>query len=237
MAEQQTRQKIVDSNEPGEMRTKLLELGWEQRRLIAGDYWFHTHDFKKVGMERKTVNDLLSSIGDRLSRQLEMQLEHYDLNILLIEGSWQMASPSRTVVTPRGLEYHTWSMVWNYLRRWQDKGITLELTVNEGHTVQRLNELFALYQKPYSLSGVSKEFTDDRVLAFPSGSRGKTAMACLTQFGSLVDVAVANPQELAKVEGIGEKKSWQIYNHFHKGEVETGLPVKAQELAEQVRLI
>lgn len=129
-----------------------------------------------------------------------------------------MVSPSQKLIDGRGIEYHTWSMVWNFLRRWQDKGFTLELTVNEGHTIQRLNELYALYQKPYSLSSVSNAFPDDRVLAFPSGCRGKTAMNCLNWFGTLLDVAKAPASELIKVPDIGDKKAALIYNHFHSGE-------------------
>jgi ERCC4-type nuclease len=212
--------KVCDSNEPGEIRMKLLETGWEQRKLLIGDYWFFTHDYKKVGIERKEINDFLASMGDRLTRQLETLLEHYDLRILLIEGSWKTVTPAMSIVSSRGIEYQTWTMVWNYIRRFQDKGITLELTVNEGHTIQRLNELYALYQKPYSLSGASKDFTDDRVLAFPSGCRGKTAMDCLEYFGSLARVVAQYPGDLIQVKGIGEKKAKLIYNHFHKGEAQ-----------------
>ena len=236
--EQQVRQKIMDAAEPGEIRMKLYEVGWEQRKLLTGDYWFFTHDFKKVGIERKAISDLMGSLGDRLTRQLENMLDHFDLNILLIEGSWQTVRPTQKLITGRGIEYQTWSMVWNYLRRWQDKGVTLELTINEGHTIQRLNELYALYQKPYSLAGMSKEFTDDRVLAFPSGCRGKTAMTCIEHFGSLLDTALASPHELEAVDGVGEKKSWLIYDHFHKGEMGLVLKVKPGKLeSEQPKLM
>ena len=211
--------KIVDSNEPGEMRMKLIETGWEQRHLSIGDYWWFTHDYKKVGVERKAIGDLLASIGDKLSRQLENMLDHYDLNILLLEGSWQKVSTGE-LITARGIQYQTWTMVWNYLRRWQDKGITLELTINEGHTIHRLNELYALYQKPYSLSAGTRDVADERVLAFPSGCRGKTGIDCLAYFGSLADIANAFPDELEEVEGIGSKRAELIYNHFHKGETE-----------------
>jgi len=214
--EQQSRQKVMDSNEPGEIRMKLWESGWQQQRLLAGDYWWFTHDFKKTGVERKTVDDLLGSIGDRLSRQLENMLEHYSINILLIEGSWKKVSPTNKIISSRGIEYHTWSMVWNYLRRWQDKGFTLELTINEGHTIQRLNELYALYQKAYSLSGKSREFTDDRVLALPSGCRGKSGMLVLQTLGSLRSVGEASVEKLVTIEGIGEKRAKLIHNHFNR---------------------
>lgn len=224
--EQKIREKVVDSAEPGVIREKLLETGWLQKRLFAGDFFFFTHDFKKVGVTRKRIDDLLGSLsgtksedGKRrypLPKQLEEMLDEYPILIFLLEGSWKMVSPTQSIISNRGIEYHTWSMVWNFLRRWQDKGFTLELTVNEGHTIKRLNELYAFYQKPYSLSSATRDFTDDRVLSFPSGCRGKTAMQCLGHFGSLVEVAVAVPEELVKVEGIGEKKAWLIYNHFHR---------------------
>lgn len=238
----QPRIKVMDAAEPGSIRMKLYEIGWEQRKLHSGDYWFFTHDYKKVGITRKTVQDLLNSIGDRFSKQLEEMLDYYDVLIILLEGSWKMVSPTSKIVGQRGIEYCTWSMVWNYLRRWQDKGFTLELTIDEGHTIQRLNELYALYQKPYSLSANTRDFTDDRILAFPSGSRGKTAMDCIEYFGSLVDVAVASPTELEQVNGVGEKKAWLIFNHFNKGIQsqmieETKETPRVREQVEQPKLV
>lgn len=212
--------KAFDDREPNYIRYELNKLGWEQRRLQIGDYWFFTHDFKKVGIERKTVEDLLSSLGERLSRQLEANLEHYAINILLLEGNWKKVSPSdQNLITNRGIVYQTWDMVWNYIRRFQDKGISLELTTNEGHTIHRLNELYALYQKTYSLASKSKDFTDDRVLAMPSGCRGKSGMKVIEELGSLKDVANAMPDELIEIEGIGKTKAQLIYNHFNRSNV------------------
>ena len=95
--------KIFDSREPGSIRMKLHEIGWQQQQLYTGDYWFFTHDFKKVGIERKEVNDFMQSIGDRLSRQLENMLDHYDKSVLLLEGSWQKVAATNNIVTTRGL--------------------------------------------------------------------------------------------------------------------------------------
>jgi len=212
------RRKIVDSNEPGILREKLLELGWEQQRLYTGDYSFFTGDYKKVGIERKEVGDLFNSLGDKLSRQLEQLLDQYDFRILLIEGSWKRLDSNEKVISGHGIERYTWDLVWNYLRRWQDKGVTLELTTSMGHTLRRLNSLYALYQKSFSLTGKSKEFGDDRILAFPSGCRGKTSLAVLEQFGSLRAVACASPEQLKSVKLVGDKKCTLIINHFQKGE-------------------
>lgn len=210
------RQRVMDSAEPGDIRYKLFEVGWEQKKLYTGDYYFFTHDYLKVGITRKTVEDLLKSIGEIFSKQLEEMIDHYDIKIILLEGSWKKVSTTDAIITGRGIAYQTWDMVWNYLRRWQDKGFTIELTINMGHTIQRLNALYALYQKPYSLSANTRKFTDDRVLAFPSGVRGQTAMNCLDKFGSLRLVSEATVKQLLEINMVGSKKAQLIFNHFNR---------------------
>jgi ERCC4-type nuclease len=211
------RSKIVDSREPDIIRNKLIEYGWQQQLLYSGDYMLHTHDFKRLGITRKRVEDLLASIGERFSKQLEEMLDSYDKYIILLEGSWRMVNPANNLLTNRGVSYNTWDSIWNYLRRWQDKGFTIEITVDEGHTIQRLNAIYALYQKEYSMSAKSKDFTDDRILAFPSGCRGQTAKNCLEKFGSLVTVGQQTTEALKTVEKIGDKKARLIFDHFHRG--------------------
>lgn len=207
--------KIVDTREPIEIREKLLEIGWQQKAMTSGDYFFYSHDFKKIGIERKTVDDLLTSIGDRLARQLEQCFDFYDTTILIIEGSWKAVSEQDNIVSGRGIERSTWKSIWNYLHQFKRKGLIDELTVNEGHTIKRVNELYALYQKTYSTSGKSKDFDDDRILAFPSGVRGKTAIDCLNKFGSLKAVINAKPEEYLEVNNVGYKKAEKMWHHFN----------------------
>lgn len=212
--EQQVRIKIADCNEPWEIRDRLLQTGWETARLYSADYWFFTHDFKKVGIERKTVPDLLNAIGQRLSNQLEKMAEHYDYKILLLEGSWKTIA--NQVITSQGVTNWYMSQVWNYLRSWWDKGFTPELTTGINHTIRRLNELYAYYQKPYHTGGVNRTtFNDDRVLAFPTGCRGKTGLKVL-EGRSLREVACMSPESLMNTDGIGKHKAISIYDHFNK---------------------
>ena len=205
--------KLVDTREPGELRTKLIELGWQQKYMFSADFAFLTHSYQKVGITRKSVDDMLGSINETWSKQLEEMLEFYDIRIILIEGSWNRIRPS--FVSSVG-NYLTWAGIWNYLRRWQDKGFTLELTASSTHTVKRLNELYALYQKSYSLSSMTHKFTDDRVLAFPSGSRGKTAQQILDNGKSLADIAIMSTEELKTYNKIGDKKASLIVEHFNR---------------------
>jgi len=213
--------KYVDTREPdtkkAELRTKLVETGWFSKWLLNGDFYFLTHDYKKVGITRKSTDDLIGSINEKWAKQLDGMLDFYDIRKILIEGSWTKIKPSY-VIGYNGISHLTWDNIWDYLNRWMDKGFTLELTLSIEHTIHRLNRLYAIYQKPYSLTSKSNIYTDDRVLAFPSGCRGKTSLAVLEQFGSLRAVACASPDQLQNVKLVGAKKASLIVTHFQKGE-------------------
>lgn len=226
---EQARVKRVDSREPATIVDKLVETGWERKPLYSGDYFFHTIDFKKVGIARKTISDLLSSISKKpnpekpgqkeksFGQHLEEMADYYDVKIILLEGSWQIMSPSQHIVSARGIEYYTWDMVWNFLRTWQDRGYSIELTINEGHTIQRLNALYAYYQKPYHTGALPHNWAgDDRVLAMPSGCRGKTGLKLLEELGSLQAIANTDYNRLLSIEGIGEKRAERIVLHFRR---------------------
>lgn len=206
--------RIVDSREPAIIRDKLLEYGWEQEQLYSADYWFFSHGFKKVGITRKSTGDLVNSLGEHFAKQLEEMLDYYDYNILLVEGSWKQIWDNVSMY--RDVNYDQRQQILNYLHRWQQKGFILEITSSEGNTIKRLNELYALYQKEASLSSKTREFSDDRVLAFPAGSRGQTALAILDKFKSLRAVGQASTDELKTVKNVGDKKAQSIFNHFRR---------------------
>lgn len=228
---EQTRIKRADSNEPSSIVDKLLLTGWERKPMYSGDYFFHAVDYKKVGITRKTVEDLLSSIGHKpnpekpgrkeksFGQHLEEMADYYDIKIIILEGSWRKVSPEQYIVSRRGIEYYTWDMAWNFLRTWQDRGYGIELTINEGHTIQRLNALYAYYQKPSHTGGLNARSLvgDDRVLAFPSGCRGKTGLKLLEELGSLQAIANTSFDKLLAVDGIGDKRAESIVMHFRRG--------------------
>ena len=61
MNEQREKIKIVDTREPGIIREKLLELGWTQKTMEVSDYWFFDNEYKKIGIERKEINDFMNN--------------------------------------------------------------------------------------------------------------------------------------------------------------------------------
>ncbi len=206
--------------------------------MFCGDYWFMTHDFKRFGITRKTTEDLLNSIflSDNKAHdlgkhpfkmQLDEMLDRYDIRKILIEGSW------RRIFGDDITRKH----VWNFLDMWQDKGFTLEITTDIEMTIKRLNELYTKYQEPYTLAANTKGFIDDRILAFPSGCRGKTAKECLEVFGSLTNVGLATPEKLTVVPGIGMKKAISISEHFNKIASESDIIKQIKEENEKKDLL
>ena len=209
--------KVVDSREPDQIRTRMLELGWWQQKLQSGDFTFYTCQYHKVGITRKTTDDCLSSLNENFAKQLEEMLDLYDICIILIEKPWMWAGNNQ-MVSSRGLERVVKKGVLNYIHRWQAKGFILERTVDWEDTVDRLNELYALYQHPYSLSARSKGYADERLLALPSGLRGKAGEALL-EGRTLLDIANMSPEQILalKINNIGEKRTNLIFEHFRKG--------------------
>ena len=208
--------RVVDSREPPALKELLLMAGWSTKTLYSADFAFFSHDFKKVGISRKAVPDLLASMDQAFSKQLEEMADYYDIKIILIEGMMQTFGPEQYITLPAiGLQRHTLREVRNWLRRWQDKGFGTERTNDIPDTTRRLNELYALYQKPYSLSAKSKGYSDERLLSLPSGMRGKSGKDLL-KGRSLRQIAGMTAEELSTIDGIGPKRADSIVQHFNK---------------------
>ena len=194
----------VDTREPWNLRALMLETGWEQNTLSSGDFVFDTHDNMRVGITRKTFDDLFNSIGEVFAHQLDIMLSEFPINIFLLEGSPDF---SDTRYTPKEVK--------NWLHRWQAKGFILERSNCLEYTADRLNQLYALYQKPYSRSSGSRKYIDDRVLAMPSGMRGKKGEKLLSMW-SLRDIACMSIKTLEEIDGLGPTLAGRVYQHFNR---------------------
>lgn len=213
--------RYVDSREPDKnsmgLRNELIKMGWIQTRLQHGDFMFWTCHYHKVGITRKATYDFLNSLGENFSKQLEQMLEVYDICIMLIENPWVWVGDKSQMVGANDIKRITKEAILNYIHRFQAKGFVLERTANLNDTIVRLNELYALYQKPYSLSARSKGYADERLLGLPSGLRGK-AGENLLEGRCLRDIANMSRDELLelKIEGIGAKRASLVVEHFNR---------------------
>lgn len=209
--------RIVDTREPDYIRDELLMTGWEQKALKHGDYKLLTAEAEKVGITRKTVPDLLGSLTNKtFATHLDEMIPEYPIRIILIEGSWQFVSTYEKLITQRGIEYSTFQQVWNFLLTWSLQGFAIQLTTNEGHTIRRLNQLYAYFQKPYHTGGLDhNRVTDQRIFAFPSKYR-KQGKLLLDESWNLMTIGSMSIHELQSYNGVGSKGAEAIYNHFHR---------------------
>ena len=213
----QEHKRIVDSNEPFEdIIAPLLKVGWERQKLFSGDMFFLSVNWQKIGVERKEVSDLINSIGSgRMANQLQNMLDYYDISILLIEGSLRVQSGQ--ILNEHGGTRWLLEAYRNFIRTWQDRGITIERTTDSEDTVERLKELYAYYQKPCHTGGYTRKIAGDpRLLAFPPSVGAKTGKKILDHFGSLSNVAVATVDDLMSVDDVGAKRAEAIRAFFHK---------------------
>jgi ERCC4-type nuclease len=214
------RRKIVDSREPEELRTKLLMTGWQQGRLTSGDFYFQAVDYRNIGVTRKTVPDLLSSMNKIFGLQLQEMLERYSIVVLIVEGRWDIRDGHFFIEGSgegRGLRPQTDVEVNNFLRTWQDRSMTIERTISIDKTAKRLNELFAYYMKENHSGGIKRQTVGDpRLLAFGEGIGVKIGKLLLEYFGSLKAVANAEIEQYRQVEGIGQKRAESLWYHFNK---------------------
>jgi len=207
--------RLVDSREPWELRELLLKTGWEQKALLNGDFCFDSHNGLKIGATRKTLPDLLNSIGDIFSFQLEAMLEEYDINIFLFESMPFHCTHDDHIITDIGASKITRKELFNWLHGWQAKHFIYERWPTTEHIANRLNELYALWQKPYSLSSKSRKYRDDRVLALCSGLRGKIGQEVL-ETRSIAELCMMGMRQLEELPGFGAKRALSLFNHLHK---------------------
>ncbi len=203
---------------------RKLSIPAELERLQFGDFAFTGNGPKGevlIGVERKTVSDLISSItGARLSaRQLPGMVQTYPYRWIYVEGLWRSGRDSRIEIFKEWWERPTkkgggrmvlgawfpastqisWFQLAGRIVNLQVKGACwVDSTISMRDTAAKLGVLFHWWGKPWSVHRghlqLEKGLTPDKILyARPSYPR-----------------LVANV-----LPGIGWEKSKAVARHFH----------------------
>ncbi len=197
---------IVDVHEPDEIIHEIRRYGApvKKQMLTVADYVI-----RDVGIERKTVNDLYKSILDgRLYSQLDRLSKAYSRRILLIEGDLNelMSSLDNPNVV-------LGSLVSIALRN--DVGVVLSRNYSDtGYILYNIwvkrmthTEKTIVRHLPPKLS------LKDRILYILMGFPGvgyKLAENIMMHYGTLKNFCNTTQSELESIEGVGEKKAWEI---------------------------
>jgi ERCC4-type nuclease len=158
---------VVDSRTGSKELLPLLRQMGVQADLggyIAADFQFEGHGEKPlepiiVGVERKTVQDMIGSIRERrlLGAQLPEMARAYQVVEIIMEGTWRRNRDTGLVEVPtgagkwvvaRGSMHH--EELAHFLMRLQDLGILVWRTFDERETAAWLKARYNHYQQPYS---------------------------------------------------------------------------------------
>lgn len=198
---------IVDHREKNSLViSELHSLGIKSnfKQLKVADYIV-----KGVAIERKTVQDFISSmINKRLLKQLE-ELKQYKENLLLIEGIYEQelyGDSENFGVHPNSIRGFLISIILKYK-------IPIIFTKNYEDTARFISVLTKRKSREVSLN-VNKKSLDKKermqfiLEGFP-GIGPKTAKKLLNEFGSLKNIFNSSEEDLQKVLG---KKGSNIKN-------------------------
>lgn len=212
----------VDSREAAQSPSLVSFLSqhtWvEQTTLPYGDYLLTAHESRRpLLVERKTVNDMLASLANkRIFDQLlglSSQKNMMDVAIILEGSLWQIE------------KFREWSPV--SFMRFLDSvvlvwGIPIIPSYNSkwtaGWLLAKSKELDTEYVKrEYTFRSVPRKMSlsEHQVYVMEGVIGHKAAIALLTKFGSIRNIAEASKEELEIKGLIGKKKAnkiWEIFN-------------------------
>lgn len=205
-----TEQKIIiyaDNHEAGSKVIDILKhkCDLKIRRLPVADYLLS----RRVGVERKTASDFLSSIVDgRLFKQMN-ELKQFKKPLLILEGNPLLGSGRK--IHPNAIRGALASVSIDY-------GVPIIRTENPLETSEMLLAIAKREQldrkKSVALRGRKKAGSmnqrQELLIAGLPQINTQTAKKLLKHFGSPQGIFTATEQELMETEGIGPKMARRI---------------------------
>ena len=198
---------VIDERERKSGIPKLLQtigVNVEIKTLPVGDY-IVSHE---TIVERKSINDLMSSIFDgRLFDQCKRLKEHFQFPIILVEGN---VDEIESISDNPLVFYGALSTVA------VDFKIPIIPTPSASHTAKLLVSLAS--RKDASKGPLLKKIKKSNdiqkqqllVLSSLPGVGEKTAIRMLKKFGTPLKVLSASTIDLAKIPGLGESRAKKI---------------------------
>ncbi|HVA82750.1 MAG TPA: ERCC4 domain-containing protein [Candidatus Aquilonibacter sp.] len=176
-------------------------------QLPVGDYILSD----RICVERKTSSDLEGSvINGRLFEQLERLRASFEKPMLVIEGN--------------GFKLPSSVILGTALKIYIDYGIPILWSESAMETADILSAISRREQEHKAheprIQGLKKAHTEEEwqihILGSIPGVGMKLAKNLLDHFKSIRNIALADVEELTKIEKIGKKKAQRIYEILNK---------------------
>lgn len=203
------------------IKKELLKQGLEviEKQLISADFVIKTKNLDgkilTIGIEKKTLNDFLNSIIDKriISQLIEMK-RHFDLPLLIIEGTDNIyelrnfhPNSIRGMLASIAIDFQTPIL---HTRNYRDTANLLAIIAKRLEKPRSLPSLLKK-RKPLTL----KQQQEFIVESLP-GIGPLTSKNLLKEFKTIKNLVNAEETELKKVNKIGKLKAQQIKKLFEK---------------------
>ena len=240
---------LVDSRVgSAELLVPIRRLGIpvEKAQLSYGDACFEGHGPKgliTVGVERKTIPDMLHCIDDAryTAHQLPGMAKMYDKSILALEGEWMMGTKpfyEGILMTRKEGQYYPltyrsrrvmYSKLYRYLLSIALSGVIITYSRDQGHTAANICENYHYFQKKWenhtSLLEIQKlalpEMRGETTLVRRwasqlSGVGVKHSMQAEHIFKRAIDLARSDETEWLQIPGLGVATAQNIIKEIWK---------------------
>lgn len=190
---------IVDYREKNSLVASYLikeNLDVEFRELKVGDYIV-----QNVIIERKTINDFLSSmLNHRLLNQIE-ELQQYENKLIILEGisEQELYKDSQEGINSNAIRGFLLSILLKHK-------IPIIYSKNSEDTAKFIKVLSRKKEKEINLNAKKKTFTKKEQLQFIiegfPGVGPKKAKGLLEKFGSIQNIILASTEDLKEILGV-----------------------------------
>lgn len=203
------------------IKKELIKQGLEvtEKQLVSADFVINTRNLDgkilTIGIEKKTINDFLNSIIDKriISQLMEMK-RHFDLSLLIIEGTENIyeirnfhPNSIRGMMASIAIDFQTPIL---QTRNYRDTAKLLFVIAKRLEKPRSLPSLLKK-RKPLTL----KQQQEFLVESLP-GIGPQTSRALLKKFKTIEGLVNASEESLREVEKIGKLKAKSIKKLFEK---------------------
>ncbi len=206
---------VVDTRENQNIVQHLQDFGSivEIKQLQVGDYVCS----ERVGIEKKTVSDFLGSIvNQRIFTQITDLKQSYERPVLMIEGNPELLNFERSV-HPNAIRGVLSSIAI-------DQNVPILWTANTKESAGMIHWIARREQddmkKELQIRAKTTPFSDashqEFIVAGLPNVSNVLSRRLLAKFKTVKKVFSAKPEQLMKVDGIGEEKAKKIWDMLNK---------------------
>jgi len=203
------------------IKKELIKQGLEvlEKQLLSADFIIKTKTLDgkiiTVGIEKKTMNDFLNSIIDKriISQLIEMK-RHFDMSLLIIEGTENIyelrdfhPNSIRGMLASIAIDFQTPIL---HTRNQKDTAHILAIIAKRLEKQRSFPSLLKKRKPP-----TQKQQQEYFVESLP-GIGPITAKKILNKFGTIKNLINAEEKELVKIEKIGKIKASRLKELFER---------------------